>query len=112
MSCHRYLHSKPARFSTVRAKKRLYRSRATEPEKIMFNSNPSIIMNETNHHNDCLSPIAVSLLILFIALRLTHVISWSWLWVLAPAWVYALVVVISAVTYLVWTNRKNRNSRK
>ncbi len=25
--------------------------------------------------------------VLFVALKLTHVISWSWLWVLAPFWI-------------------------
>lgn len=29
------------------------------------------------------------LTILFIALKLTHVIHWSWLWVLAPLWIGA-----------------------
>lgn len=27
------------------------------------------------------------LTVLFIALKLTHVVSWSWLWVLAPLWI-------------------------
>lgn len=30
--------------------------------------------------------LTASLLILFIGLKLTEHISWSWLWVLAPAW--------------------------
>lgn len=35
------------------------------------------------------------LAILFIALKLTHVITWSWWWVLAPLWAgLALVVMI------------------
>lgn len=29
------------------------------------------------------------LTILFIALKLTHVIHWSWVWVLAPLWIGA-----------------------
>jgi hypothetical protein len=33
------------------------------------------------------------LTILFIALKLTHVIAWSWWWVLAPLWITAGVVV-------------------
>lgn len=33
--------------------------------------------------------------VLFIALKLTHVISWSWWWVLAPFW--APVVIVLAV---------------
>ena len=33
------------------------------------------------------------LTILFIGLKLTGVISWSWLWVLAPLWIGAIVYV-------------------
>lgn len=29
----------------------------------------------------------------FIVLKLTHVITWSWLWVLAPLWIPAVLVV-------------------
>ena len=33
------------------------------------------------------------LTILFIALKLTGVITWSWLWVLAPIWIPFVIVV-------------------
>lgn len=33
------------------------------------------------------------LAILFIALKLTGVITWSWLWVLAPIWIPFVIVV-------------------
>ena len=33
------------------------------------------------------------LAILFIALKLTGVITWSWLWVLAPIWITFVIVV-------------------
>jgi Flp pilus assembly protein TadB len=45
-----------------------------------------------------------SLLILFIALKLTKVIAWSWLWVLSPLWIpaaVALVVLLIALIVLV-----------
>lgn len=33
--------------------------------------------------------------ILFITLKLTGVISWSWLWVLSPIWIpFALIIII------------------
>ncbi|MFI5911430.1 hypothetical protein [Dactylosporangium sp. NPDC051541] len=33
-----------------------------------------------------------------VALKLTHVVDWSWWWVLSPLWVmFALMVVIAAV---------------
>jgi hypothetical protein len=39
-------------------------------------------------------PGIVSLLLtLFIALKLTGMITWSWWWVLSPMWIGALVVV-------------------
>ena len=34
------------------------------------------------------------LTILFIALKLCHVIEWSWGWVLSPLWFSALLVVV------------------
>lgn len=44
------------------------------------------------------------LLIAFIVLRLTNVIKWSWLWVLAPLWVpIVLFIIILAVS--AWINK-------
>lgn len=34
------------------------------------------------------------LTIVFIVLKLTKVIDWSWVWVLAPTWISLLLVVI------------------
>lgn len=34
-----------------------------------------------------------ALTIAFIALKLTHVINWTWTWVLSPLWIAALFVV-------------------
>lgn len=31
---------------------------------------------------------------LFIGLKLTHVITWSWLWVLSPLWITLILAVI------------------
>jgi len=47
-------------------------------------------------------PIFLPLLtLLFIGLKLTGFIAWSWLWVLAPLWLgLAIVLVITAVCYL------------
>jgi MFS family permease len=46
-----------------------------------------------------------ALAVLFVALKLCHVISWSWLWVLAPFWIpaalVALVVTVFSVLYLI-----------
>lgn len=43
-----------------------------------------------------------ALTILFIALKLTGYISWSWLWVLAPIWIpIALMCVALFVAFIV-----------
>jgi predicted RND superfamily exporter protein len=34
------------------------------------------------------------LTILFIALKLTHVITWSWWWVLSPLWISAAATIV------------------
>lgn len=37
------------------------------------------------------------LAVLFIALKLTHVINWSWWWVLAPIWIgFAIAIIFIA----------------
>ena len=41
------------------------------------------------------------LTLLFIALKLCGVISWSWLWVLAPVWItFAIIGVIGLLIFL------------
>ena len=40
----------------------------------------------------------VSLLtILFIGLKLTHYIDWSWWWVLSPIWILVIVVMLATI---------------
>jgi hypothetical protein len=41
------------------------------------------------------------LTIVFITLKLTKVISWSWLWVLSPIWILAAIIVALAVIYFI-----------
>ena len=41
------------------------------------------------------------LTILFIALKLTGVITWSWLWVLSPLWISALVGIFFLLLFVV-----------
>ncbi len=44
-----------------------------------------------------------ALAILFIGLKLGHVINWDWLWVLSPIWIpLALVVAILVLCGLGW----------
>ena len=37
------------------------------------------------------------LTIAFIVLKLTHYISWSWVWVLSPIWIAILLIFIIAI---------------
>lgn len=49
------------------------------------------------------------LTIVFITLKLCGVIAWSWLWVLAPAWItFAIVVFILGLFFvpLLWPKKK------
>ena len=41
-----------------------------------------------------------ALAILFIALKLCGVITWSWLWVLAPIWIQLILAVIGFIAFL------------
>ena len=42
------------------------------------------------------------LTILFIALKLTGYIAWSWWWVLAPIWIPAAIVLVIFGMFFVW----------
>ena len=42
------------------------------------------------------------LTVLFIGLKLTNVINWSWWWVFSPLWIdFALIIILSIVLYLI-----------
>jgi hypothetical protein len=44
------------------------------------------------------------LTVLFIALKLTGVIAWSWWWVLSPLWIGAIlwVILVGGILALAW----------
>ncbi len=44
------------------------------------------------------------LTILFIALKLLGVIEWSWVWVLSPIWITALLIVLCVVVTIILVN--------
>ena len=45
----------------------------------------------------------VSLLtILFITLKLLNIITWSWLWVLSPLWISAILGIIVIIVALIF----------
>ena len=41
------------------------------------------------------------LTIAFIVLKLCKVIEWSWLWVLSPLWISAILAIILLVIYII-----------
>ena len=41
------------------------------------------------------------LCLIFIVLKLTKVISWSWLWVLSPLWISAAITIISIIIHVI-----------
>lgn len=56
------------------------------------------------------------LTIVFIALKLTGVIAWSWIWVLSPLWIGVALVLAIIAAYLLtvliftgWMNFTNNN---
>ncbi len=55
-----------------------------------------------------LCPVAPTLGLLFVALKLTHVVAWPWLWVLAPFWIplaagAAIFLIILAIVAIAAT---------
>jgi len=49
------------------------------------------------------------LTIVFIILKLTGVITWSWLWVLSPLWIPVVLIVIIVIVYICIMNNIKRN---
>jgi len=65
-------------------------------------------MTGTNTSSGGLSFSSV-LLVVFIGLKLTHVIDWSWWWVLSPLWIgFGLFLLVGAFMGVIaaWVNRR------
>lgn len=49
--------------------------------------------------------LAITLTIIFVILKLTHVIDWNWVWVLAPFWISiasaCLIVIVFAIIFMI-----------
>lgn len=55
-----------------------------------------------------------ALTIAFIVLKLTKVISWSWVWVLSPIWISAAIaalIIVIAFILIALEERKNEKKR-
>lgn len=52
------------------------------------------------------------LLVLFVGLKLAGVISWSWIWVLAPVWIPLAIIVITVLAKAIVTIVRGRKGKK
>ena len=50
------------------------------------------------------------LTIVFITLKLTGYITWSWWWVLSPIWISGLIIFILALIIVMWGIKTERNT--
>ena len=59
--------------------------------------------NNEKHMFDGIGFIGI-LTIVFITLKLTHVIDWSWRWVLSPIWIgyFTLFAIIAILLFIMW----------
>ncbi|RDU24201.1 hypothetical protein [Anaerosacchariphilus polymeriproducens] len=48
-----------------------------------------------------------TLTLIFIVLKILNLITWSWIWVLAPIWISALIAIIPFAFILVRSRIKN-----
>lgn len=48
-------------------------------------------MENNNSSIGCGGLLAVLLTVAFVVLKLCNVISWSWVWVISPLWIYVLI---------------------
>lgn len=60
-------------------------------------------MNDNEKRNGATGGIGFCgvLAIVFIVLKLVGVISWSWVWVLAPIWIPAAIVVVILLLFII-----------
>lgn len=52
------------------------------------------------------------LTLLFIALKLTGVIAWSWLWVFSPIWLVTALVIVGCIIYVRFFSYQRNDERK
>ncbi len=62
-------------------------------------------MSKSNSNNGGIGFVGL-LTILFIALKLTNYITWSWWWVLSPIWVMFIVCILIFLVIGIAANRK------
>ena len=45
--------------------------------------------------------LSIILFIVFLVLKLTHVIDWNWWWIFSPLWIPVALVIIALIVILV-----------
>jgi len=58
-------------------------------------------MNQKNNNRNTGIGIGVVLQILFIAFKLTDIITWSWFWVLSPMWIYGFIILLYLIIAII-----------
>jgi hypothetical protein len=59
-------------------------------------------MDDLRHNSSGIS-YGIVLTVLFMVLKLTRVISWSWLWVLSPLWISAGITIVVSTCIAIYT---------
>ena len=74
-------------------------------DKVRWKDNLNLVvrvyMDDTRKKRSKGMGLVSTLVTLFIILKLTKVISWSWLWVFSPIWITAIIAVMSFSLILV-----------
>ena len=62
----------------------------------MINLNPEVLvcMNDKRKKRSKGIGLVSTLVTLFIILKLTKIISWSWLWVFSPIWITMIIAIV------------------
>lgn len=58
-------------------------------------------ISERNEGTAIIRRILELLLVVFIVLKLTGVITWSWWWVLSPLWILLAIALIVTIIFLI-----------
>lgn len=61
-------------------------------------------MNDTSTANSGGIGFVGLLTILFIGLKLTGYITWSWIWVLSPIWI-SMIIVVFLIAVILWVSK-------
>ena len=63
-------------------------------------------ISESSKKNEAHFPTIGILTIVFVVLKLCHVITWSWIWVLSPIWILFCVALITLIFLIILYGKK------